>query len=62
MVSRTDLVRRARAHLRDAEILVSEQRYAGAVYLCGYAVEIAMKARPTSGRNRSVQELSNPQF
>jgi hypothetical protein len=45
MVARTDLLRRARAHLRDAEILVSEQRYDGAVYLCGYAVEIALKAR-----------------
>ena len=45
MVPRTDLVRRARAHLRDAEILASQQRNDGAVYLCGYAVEIALKAR-----------------
>ena len=45
MIACTDLVRRARAHLRDAELLHANQRYDGAVYLCGYAVEIALKAR-----------------
>ena len=35
----------ARAHLRDARILEAKQSYNGVVYLCGYAVEIALKYR-----------------
>jgi HEPN domain-containing protein len=31
--------------LRDAETLARYRRFDGAVYLCGYAVEIALKAR-----------------
>src|SRR5207244_11998757 len=35
----------SRARLRDAKVLLSAKRYDGAVYLCGYAVELALKAR-----------------
>jgi HEPN domain-containing protein len=35
----------ATARLRDAEALLKARRFDGAVYLCGYAVEIALKAR-----------------
>jgi len=35
----------ARARLRDGEVLLKARRFDGAVYLCGYAVEIALKAR-----------------
>ncbi len=35
----------ARARLRDAEVLLEARRYDGAVYLCGYAVELGLKAR-----------------
>ena len=35
----------AKARLDDAEVLFQAQRYDGAVYLCGYAVEIGLKAR-----------------
>lgn len=45
MISRLDLKRVAKGRLKDAEILLSHHRYDGAVYLCGYAVEIALKAR-----------------
>lgn len=45
MISRGDLRKVAKARLRDSEILYSKQRYDGAVYLCGYAVEMALKAR-----------------
>ncbi len=45
MIARLDLRNIARARLRDAEKLLSARRYDGAVYLCGYAVEIALKAR-----------------
>lgn len=45
MIDRTDLRKIAYARLQDAEALISNHRYDGAVYLCGYAVEIALKAR-----------------
>ena len=45
MLTRTELRKIARARLRDAEILFSSKRYDGAVYLCGYAIEVALKAR-----------------
>ena len=35
----------ARARLDDAQVLLESHRYDGAVYLCGYAVEMALKAR-----------------
>jgi HEPN domain-containing protein len=35
----------AEARLHDAGALLSTGRYDGAVYLCGYAVEIALKTR-----------------
>jgi len=35
----------AEARLTDAQQLFQAQRYDGAVYLCGYAIEIALKAR-----------------
>lgn len=45
MVSIGDLRRIARGRLKDAEVLLSGGRFDGAVYLCGYAVEVALKAR-----------------
>ena len=45
MISRQDLRRIARARLKEAEVLLSAGQYDGAVYLCGYAVEVALKAR-----------------
>jgi HEPN domain len=45
MITRSDLTKIARARLRDAEVLYRSRRYDGAIYLCGYAVEIALKAR-----------------
>jgi HEPN domain-containing protein len=35
----------ARARLKDADALFSKDRYDGASYICGYAIEIALKAR-----------------
>ena len=35
----------AKARLKDAEALLAAHRYDGAIYLCGYAVELALKAR-----------------
>lgn len=35
----------ARARIEDAKALLAAGRYDGATYLCGYAVEVALKAR-----------------
>ncbi|MEW6210253.1 MAG: HEPN domain-containing protein [Acidobacteriota bacterium] len=45
MVPIDDLRRIARGRLKDAEVLFAAGRYDGAIYLCGYAIEIALKAR-----------------
>jgi hypothetical protein len=45
MISRSDLRRIAQARLQDSRVLRDRHRYDGAVYLCGYAIEIALKAR-----------------
>jgi len=45
MLTEQELSAIARARLQDAEVLFSAGRYDGAEYLCGYTVEIALKAR-----------------
>ena len=45
MLSITELTSTARARLTDAKALLAKGRYDGASYVCGYAVEIALKAR-----------------
>lgn len=44
-MDRDEIKRLARARVRDAEVLYRNKRYHGAIYLCGYAVEMALKAR-----------------
>jgi hypothetical protein len=45
MILPSELRAIAKARLRDAEVLFSAGRYDGSVYLCGYSVEISLKAR-----------------
>lgn len=45
MLTRRELKQIARARLKDAEVLFRANRYDGASYLCGYAVEVALKAK-----------------
>ena len=45
MIPTADLKSIARARLNDAKVLLKGRRLDGAVYLCGYAVEMALKAR-----------------
>lgn len=45
MISPNDLKGIARARLKDSQVLYRNGRYDGAVYLCGYAIEVALKAR-----------------
>lgn len=45
MIAANDVRTLARARLRDAKTLLAGKRYDGGAYLCGYAVEIALKYR-----------------
>lgn len=45
MIQRNELRKIARARLKDADILMASRRYDGAIYLCGYAIELILKAR-----------------
>jgi len=45
MIQRNELRNIARARLKDADILMASKRYDGAIYLCGYAIELILKAR-----------------
>jgi len=45
MIQRNDLKKIAQTRLKDADILMASKRYDGAVYLCGYAIELTLKAR-----------------
>lgn len=45
MISREQLGRLAKARLTDAQVLYKAGRFDGAFYLCGYAIELALKAR-----------------
>ncbi len=45
MLTRAELRRISRARLADAKALFRAKRYDGAAYLCGYAIEVALKAR-----------------
>ena len=45
MIITADVKKIARAFLKDAKILMAGRRYDGAIYLCGYAVELTLKAR-----------------
>jgi len=45
MISVAELDNIARARIEDAQALHTAGRFDGATYLCGYAVEVALKAR-----------------
>lgn len=62
MLSRRELKQIARARLRDAEVLFEANRYDGASYLCGYAVEIALKAKICETLKWKSFPLTNAEF
>ena len=45
MILKQELKKLARVRLKDSEILFESRRYDAATYLCGYAIELALKAR-----------------
>jgi len=59
-MQKTEIEEIVQARLNDAEVLLEASRFDGSVYLCGYAIELGLKARicrtlhwneyPTSGK------------
>ena len=59
-MQKTEIEEIVQARLEDAEVLLEASRFDGSVYLCGYAIELGLKARicrtlqwdeyPTSGK------------
>ncbi|MGI8782787.1 MAG: HEPN domain-containing protein [Acidobacteriota bacterium] len=45
MITTADVRRIAHARLKDAKVLFAGKRYDGAIYLCGYAIELGLKTR-----------------
>ena len=45
MISIQELRKIASARIKDAEALYKSKRFDGAVYLCGYAIELTLKAK-----------------
>ena len=45
MILTQDLKKSAKARVEDADALFNALRYDGAVYICGYAIEMGLKAR-----------------
>ena len=63
MISFRDLKSVSRGRLKDAQVLERDGRFDGAFYICGYAVEIALKARASrtlkwSGFPETVSEFT----
>jgi HEPN domain-containing protein len=40
---KSDILKISRERLKDAEILFKSRRYEGAIYICGYALELRLK-------------------
>ena len=45
MLNRKTITQIAKARLKDARTLLSAKRFDGAVYLCGYAIELGLKSK-----------------
>lgn len=62
MITITDLLKIASERLKDAEIPLNENRYDGAVYLCGYSIEVALKSKICKTLNWTSFPLTNKEF
>ena len=62
MLTVTELRAISAARLDDAQTLFDAGHYDGVVYLCGYAVELALKARICETLNWSGYPATNPEF
>ena len=62
MIATNELIKIALARLADAEVLYSGNRFDGAVYLCGYAVELTLKAKICKTLKWMGFPSTNPEF
>ena len=62
MISISELEKIANERLADAEWLIKGQRVDSAIYLCGYCLEIAFKARLCKDANRADFPETSPEF
>jgi len=62
MIGKTSLKKRARSKLKDADILLDNKRYDGAIYLCGYVIELILKARTCRTLNWTGFPETNNEF
>lgn len=62
MITPAELRAIAAARLADAQILLANARYDGAGYICGYAVELALKARICDTLNWSGYPMTRKEF
>ena len=62
MITIAELETIAQARLLDAEALIIAERYDGAAYICGYAIELSLKARICKTLKWSGFPSSNSEF
>lgn len=62
MLKKLDIQSIVHARLKDAEVLFEAQRYDGAVYLCGYAVELGLKYKICKTLNWDGYPLTRNEF
>lgn len=62
MITIAELETIAQARLLDAEALIAAGRYDGAAYICGYTIELSLKARICKTLKWSVFPSSNSEF
>lgn len=62
MITLNELETIAQARLLDAEALINAGRYDGAAYICGYAIELSLKARICKTLKWSGFPSSNSEF
>lgn len=62
MIGTDELIIIARERLNDAETLLNAKRFEGAVYLCGYSIEIALKYKICKTLNWAAFPSSNREF
>jgi hypothetical protein len=62
MIAVAELDSIAAARLEDARVLLAAGRFDGATYLCGYAVEVALKARICRVRHWSELPSTGSEF
>lgn len=62
MLDHKDIKSIAKARLKDAQVLLRGNRFEGAIYLCGYAIELALKARICQTLKWGGYPASNAEF